>query len=279
MSRTRAPRLLPALLLASLLTGGCFVEGALSVFVSEEGVVNISYSTETDACFEVSPFSFTCAFSAIESDVEVLSPTELLFLLVLIDPMVVQFPDDVAGFSGSFLHGSGASGPLVITPGLASVPVDDDETLVAEPGNQLVILELPPGAPTSGDFSFNLSFSVPPGTTEVVTKPLFTGRVELTDGSVFYAPLFPCRNDLGQVPTLTIPVPAPGDTVSIPSLDPALACDGKVYQYGAAVVDPLAIPTLGLAGLLVMTLLLGAAGWMASRSRFSEDRRRRTPCR
>lgn len=265
MPRSRNALLIPALGLVALLTGGCFVEGALSVFLSEEGTVNISYSTEADACTEVSPFSFTCVFSAIDSDVQVLSPAELLFLLLLIDPMVVEFPDDVGGFTGSFLHGSGASGPLTITEGLSSVPVDDDETLVAEPGTQLVILELPPGAPTTGDFSFNLAFTPPPGTTEVVTKPLFTGRIELTDGNVFYAPLFPCLTDMSQVPTFTLPIPAPGDTVTIPDLDPALACDGRVYQYGAGGLAPFAIPALGPAGLLMLVLLLGAAGWLALR--------------
>lgn len=265
MLRSRTTRLVPALGLVALLTEGCFVEGAISVFVDEENTVSISYSTETDACTEVTPFSFTCAFSAIDSDVEVLSPEELLFLLILIDPVVVQFPDDVGGFTGSFLHGSGASGPLVITAGLASVPVDDDESLVAEPGTQLVILELPPGAPTTGDFSFNLQFTPPPGATEVVTKPLFTGRVELTDGSVFYAPLFPCLTDMSQVPTFTIPIPAPGDTVTIPALDPDLACDGEVYQYGGAGGGVLEIPTLGPAGLLAMTLLLAGIGWLAVR--------------
>jgi hypothetical protein len=265
MPRTRTARLVPALGLVALLLGGCFVEGALSVFVSEEGVVNISYNTDTDACTEVSPFSFTCSFSAIESDVEVLSPAELLFLLLLFDPMVVQFPDDVGGFTGSFLHDSGTSGPLVITAGLGSVPVDDDETLVAEPGTQLVILELPPGAPTTGNFSFNLAFAVPPGTTEVATKPVFTGRIELTDGRVFYAPLFPCPTDMSQVPTFTLPIPAPGDTVTIPDLDPALACDSRVYQYGLGGAAPFAIPTLGPGGLLMLVLLLGTAGWLALR--------------
>lgn len=265
MPRTPTARIVPALGLVALLTGGCFLDDALSVFVDEEGVVSISYNTETDACTEVSPFSFTCSFSAIASDVQVLSAEELLFLLILIDPMVVQFPDDVGGFSGSFLHGSGASGPLVITPGLASVPVDDDDTLVAEPGTQLVILELPPGAPTTGVFSFNLQFTPPPGTTEVVTKPLFTGRVELTDGSVFYAPLFPCLTDLSQVPTFTIPIPAPGGTATIPTPDPDLACAGEVYQYAGAGGGLQEIPALGLAGLLAMTLLLAGLGWLAVR--------------
>ena len=145
------------------------------------------------------------------------------------------------------------------------MPVDDDETMVAEPGTQLVILELPPGAPTTGDFSFNLAFSTPPGTTEVVTKPLFTGRIELTDGSVFYAPLFPCLTDMSQVPTFTLPIPAPGDTVTIPDLDPGLACDGRLYQYGAIGFDPTDIPALGWKGLLILVFLLGTAGWLALR--------------
>lgn len=69
---------------------------------------------------------------------------------------------------------------------------------------------------------------------------------------------------MAQVPAFTIPIAAGSADVPIPALDPDLACDGEVYEYGAA-VDPSSIPTFGPGGLLAMTLLLAGLGWLAVR--------------
>ncbi|MGH9380741.1 MAG: hypothetical protein ACRD2Z_09030 [Thermoanaerobaculia bacterium] len=258
------------LMLTALLTGGCIFDTGLSVTVAEiDGEilgVFISTNAGTSICDPVEGASgFECTFLAGEggaiSRFFIESLPEFLNLLILIDPLVVQFPAEASGFEGSFLHqGSGTNRSLSITSGLASVPVDDTRTLVAEPGTQLVTIELSPGVPTSGDYSFNLRFNVPTGTNEIVTKPLFTGRVELADGTVFQAPLFPCVSDMAQVPAITIPVPVPGDILNIPPPNPALACDGEVYQYGGGIPP---VPALGRGGLLALLSALAGLGWLA----------------
>jgi hypothetical protein len=276
MIHSRMPRRTVAtigLMLTALLTGGCFFDTGLSVSVHAIGEevlgVFISTNSSVSHCSPLEGTQYECAFFSDEGPISrfsIESLPEFLHLLILIDPMVVQFPAEAGGFAGSFLHhDTGTNGSLAIASGLASVPVDDTRTLVAEPGTQFVILELPPGAPTTGDFAFNLNFAVPPGTSEVVTKPLFTGRIELADGSVFYPPLFPCVSDMAEAPALTIPLPAPGDTVNLPQLGPGLGCDGEIYLYGAAGGGVLEIPTLGLVGLAAMALLLGGIGWLVVR--------------
>jgi hypothetical protein len=227
--------------LTGLLTTGCFFGTGLSVSVhSIDGEVLgvfISTNASVSHCNPVGPgSSYACSFFPDDGPISrftIESLPDYLRLLTLIDPLVIQLPAEASGFSGAFLHhDSGTNGSLLITAGLGSVPIDDTRSLVAEPGTQLVIVELPPDAPTSGNFAFNYTFTMPPGTTEIVTKPLFTGRVELTDGRVFYAPLYPCGSNMADMPELVIPVPVPGGTLSIPPPNPSLACLDETYSYG-----------------------------------------------
>lgn len=269
-TRSRCRRVIAtslAVFLLGLMAGGCFFEDSIISVVtfSDEGDIDISFSKSATPglCQDEGAFRFSCDFFGfVNSSFELLTAEELLFLLFLIDPLVVQLPDDAHDFAGSFNTGSGGD-DLVITPGLSTVPVDEDRSLVAEPGTQLVTIELPPGAPTSGEFDFNFNFMVPSGTTEIIAKPLFTGRIELTDGRVFYAPTYPCVSDMAQVPELVIAIPPPGDMVEIPAPSQGLACDGEVYRYGEGAPVPAAGPA-ALVG-LVLLILLSGAGWIATR--------------
>lgn len=150
---------------------------------------------------------------------------------------------------------SNTGGNLVITAGLSSVQVDATRTLTAEPGTQLVTIALPDGAPTAGDFALNLNFQLPPGTTSLEMKPLLTGQVAV-NGQTFYPPLLPCMTDIAAVPTITTPLPVPGDTLLLPSIV-GLGCQNATYDFGIT-----AIPTLPQWALILLTLaLLTLATW------------------
>jgi hypothetical protein len=262
--------------LAAVASGGCLFPGSVSVF-SSDGFVSISIGdVEWNACEETQGGgTYECDFFTPDGvSIVNLTLPQLLFRLVLLDPLVVQLPAGVSNFAGSFLNNdTGIGGPLVIMPGLTSVRVDLDRTLTAEPGTQLVVIALPDAATVPGNFSFNLNFSVPPGTTSLTVKPIVTGLVELTDGSVFYPPLYPCAQSMASAPALTLPIPVPGDAFTLPPGDPALACSGEVYNYvaggpgpgpGSAATD---IPLLTPWMLLVLAGLLGGAGAMHLRGR------------
>lgn len=230
---------LSVLIAAALTLTACFFSGPLRIEVFE-GIVSISVgdpelegSVNLGACFENPEEGvFDCNVNGITSGWEVLTLPELVLALVVLDPLVIQVPAGLTNFSGSYQHfNSGTSGPLAITSGLASVPIDVDRLLVAEPGTQLVVVGFPAGSPTTGRFTFRLNFEVPPGTTEVEVKPIITGLVELTDGSVFYPPVLPCVDSMAEAPAVTIPVSAPGGFTFLPPLTPDLGCSNVTYNF------------------------------------------------
>lgn len=248
-----------------VLLNGCFFGDSLSISFTEDLVVISVTGVSIGSCEDNGDGTFECITAGLFSAFETLSLPELIFRLVLLDPLVVQFPADVSNFNGSFLNNdSGTGGALVITPGLTSVPIDVDRTLNAEPGTQLVVIGLPDAAATTGNFSFNLNFSIPPGTSELEVKPIITGLVELTDGSTFYPPVLPCVDDMSSAPALNIPIPVPGDTFTLPPLTPDLGCNNVTYNFipdgTIPSLPPTAIPALGPWSLLVLTTLLGGAG-------------------
>jgi hypothetical protein len=259
-------------LVVTVLLGGCLFGGSLTV-TNFAGIVSISVGgVDMGTCFadEAPPQTFLCAFPGeVASTFQTLTLAELLFRLVMLDPLVVQFPAGATNFAGSFLHTeSGTSGPLEITAGLSSVRIDVNRQLVAEPGMQLVVIGLPAGAPTSGTFSFNFNFAPPPGATSLAVKPIITGLVELTDGSVFYPPILPCVTSMASAPAITIPLPVPGDTLTLPPLT-NLGCAGAVYDYRGAAAPAAAVevPALAPAMLIALASLIAGAGvaWLGRR--------------
>ena len=267
----RTLRMVMLVVISSMITG-CIFGKSLSVtaIFNDDGTYRVFLSppgTQTN-CSEKPPFrnrlEFECNYtrngSSETSDITLSGGKALTWLIV--DPMVVQFPSNASNFAGSFLHiDTGINGNLVITEGLGSVRVDLDQTLRAEPGTQLVIIELPDDAPTEGNFAFNLNFTVPGETTSLSMKPMFTGRV-VVDGEKFYPPLLPCVTDFADAPSITTPIPVPGDQVSIPPIA-GLGCDNVTYNYGTAVTAGPAsttIPTLTQWGLILLLGLLGFTG-------------------
>jgi hypothetical protein len=247
----------------ALLLGGCLFPNSLSVF-SFEGVISISAGNiDLGTCFQEPDNNYLCFPDDLDSRFRILSLPELLFRLVLLDPIVLQLPAGASNFAGSFLHtNSGTSGALAITAGLNTVRIDLDRQLTAEPGMQLVVIGLPAGAPTTGTFSFNFNFSPPAGATSVVVKPIVTGLVELTNGSVFYPPIYPCVTSMATATAITIPIPVPGDTLTLPPRPPGLACQNVAYDYGGAAGPAVTanIPLLGPWLLAALAGLIGAIG-------------------
>src|SRR5262245_53966426 len=181
---TRLRRRIIPVALATMLSG-CLFERSFVVFFGGDTVSISVGDIEIDSCTRAGPVTFDCLVAGFLSRFDVLTPAGFLSQQLL-DPLVLQVPIGVTNFAGSFRHDdSGAGGALTITAGLTSLPIDVNRTLVAEPGTQLAVIGLPPNAPTTGSFDFNLNFRVPPGTTSLDVKPIITGRVELTDGSVF----------------------------------------------------------------------------------------------
>jgi hypothetical protein len=244
------------LFLASVIatgTSGCFFSDTFVVFSStgNEGEVNVSMSGNSlvAPCNQNGAF-FECLFGSGEGAgiLSSLSFTEIALILFFADPLVVQVPASAYGFAGSY-SAPGENGSLSIVTGLGTVPVDATRALTAEPGMQFIIVDLPAGAtiPASPtNYAFNLNFKLPPGTSSIDVKPMFTGKVD-TGSTVYYPPLLPCVDNIGAAPSITIPLPAPGDSVAVPPITSALACSSKVYSLGAAAASAAsgvtAIPT------------------------------------
>jgi hypothetical protein len=241
-------RLCIFLLALAVALNGCLFGEELSVTVLGTSVFISAGDIDLGLCGESDPAVFLCSFGEIFSTFQTLSTPELLVTLFLLDPVVLQLPAGVTNFTGSFLHNtSGTSGALAITAGLTSLPIDAERTLVAEPGTQFVVIGLPAAAPTTGSFSFNFNFDVPPGTSAIQVKPILTGRAELGGGTVFYPPLLPCVTDIADVPALTVPLPVPGDTLTLPPPSADLGCRNVVYNLvpGGAVPQALVVDSGG----------------------------------
>jgi hypothetical protein len=211
--------------------GACVFGGTLSVFVDDlTGFASISAGdVDIGTCFELEPDGrIDCAIGPFMSGIETFTIPELILLLIVLDPVVVQMPDDITNFAGSYSEAGGAGGMLDITSGLATIDLDAVHTLTAEPGQQLVVIALPPGAPREGNFAFNVNFDFPPGTPSIDVKPIITAKAELTDGTVYYPPLAPCVTDLASAPILTIPLDdSTGGNLDIP-VTQDMMCDGQV---------------------------------------------------
>lgn len=148
----------------------------------------------------------------------------------IVDPVVLELPSAVTNIAGTF-EGGGVTGNLVVYPKLSFVPVDDSQTIAAEPGTQLVIVDLPDGTPVGGvDYHFNLSFhqTVPKGTGPTPVKALLTGKTQLL-GKTFYMPFLPCTTSFSSVPAILMPRTGSLSPISIPN--GLTGCSMRRYTY------------------------------------------------
>jgi hypothetical protein len=185
---------------------------------------------------------------------------ELGFLGIVVDPLILQVPNDAHNATGTFQYFDGQEwvGPdtLIITM-TDSFAADASTRVNAEPGHTFLIVELPDYAlalipegtdPATRDpftdsplvngihFFFEFEFDlVTPRSIDV--KPMATIRVDVND-ETFYAPMTPCVTDFADVPAITLPY---GFTVDLfPQLRAAFteavaagthACDRAVYNF------------------------------------------------
>lgn len=238
---------------------GCLFGTSLDVFVSpnEDGTLTVSVSMNStlDNCSQDTVTQYTCIYFVDGfphiSIVNLVGPAALF--AVMIDPLVLQMPATVANLVGTYSFSGGASGSLLVSPGAASVPADATQTMMADPGNRLWVLDLPPGAPTTGDVSFNINFTVPGGTTSLPVKPVLTGRV-VSGMETFYPPLLPCVIDLSGLMPISLPVTPPGGPITLPP-PTGLGCPTTAYNFGAPVPG---LPPWALALLTASLLALAA---------------------
>jgi hypothetical protein len=234
----------------ALLITGCLFGESLEVLVFEADggrFVSISTTSTWLPCDNSDDSSsFTCTYFS-EDDLSnfSLSALELLFTLLIYDPLVLQVLEEARGFQASYSVQGGGGGALEVRSGLSSIRVDTNRTLQAEPGMQLVVLDFPAGAPTSGTGGFNLNFRIPNDLDALNMKAVFTGKVTI-DEENYYLPLYPCTSDMAALPTLNVPLPN-GGLVTLP-VESVQGCDNEVYTFTPAQNDfdnTLLLPRLG----------------------------------
>ena len=250
----------------SILLSGCFLRSTIG-FVTDDIGEFVDFSIWANAsvalCQQVSDGETTtveCIYR-IEDDGVSFGRTSTVELIsefgiagILIDPLILQVPDDASNFSGEFVTGGAPPRPLVITV-TGSFAADATTVVTAELGHQFIIVELPddvaatlpPGDATAGvDFSFTLDFRLAT-LRPVEVKPMATIRIE-TGGGIFYPPMAPCVTDFANVPGITVPVAgAPQDLYEqvLFALDTAAStavCHGTVYDFTSA-TPPTPTPT------------------------------------
>ena len=162
--------------------------------------------------------------------------SEFGFLGVVIDPLIMQIPEQATDISATYDDGTGQSGPLDVRSGFKSIPVDASRHIFAEHRQQFVIADFPPGVDFDGvEFDFSLTFRLPANASvPVQVKPLFALKVTNTQNPPFaleyYSPLLPCTTNMAEIPPVSIEegvAPAPIDvTAGLPA-----GCDNEQYFY------------------------------------------------
>lgn len=213
-------------------------------------IITTVFSDSTAAvCLDTDYGFYECTYII---DGEIITST--LYLLsefgitgVLIDPVILQIPDDVTEIAATYDDGAGPQ-PLVRTVAQRFF-VTPDITVTAETGSQFLILELPdsvtallpPGDPnTAPEFSYAVTFTrtqpIADPIDPMLVKIMLTGKVSI-NGYTYYVPLLPCVTDFASLPTLEIPQSAaPAD------LQPAVGdlirqgggsevCDHQAYYF------------------------------------------------
>ena len=149
--------------------------------------------------------------------------------LQLVPFAVFELPADATNFTGTYDNRHGNSGALRITPGLPSVQVDASTTLIAEPGTQLVIAELPPGS-NADTYFLVASYDASART----AKALSAVRV-VASGTAYIVPIVPCTSSFATVPTVTVPDGGNEVPIDVSRAQQAyVGCTSKSFVYAGA---------------------------------------------
>jgi len=204
---------------------------------------NMSGGVELQECASNGLTELICLIDGVTASADVDST---LVDGTIFDPLILELPTTVTqvqGMLSTFANGAVVQVPLQVTMGLASIPVDAHTTLSAEPGMQLVIVDIPPGTAL---IHYSLSFSYSPPSPTL--KALFAAKVK-AGGTTYYPPLLPCANDFSAVPSIST-----SSSLSLAQVASLLArvpaCTHKVYDFsggaGAAPVDVIEFYNAGL---------------------------------
>ena len=161
--------------------------------------------------------------------------------------IMIQVPADASNFLGTFDNGSGRVGTLVFTPGNTQLALDAGTTLVAEPGMQLVIVEMPAtlsmamdmAAPKAlaGNYFMVLSYDA----SSARIKAISSGKL-LTGNTAFYPVLIPCVTSMSGVPEIPVPQSPNATPINVGSIQAAYTpCTGKTYNYAGAAAATLTV--------------------------------------
>lgn len=241
MNITIIRRRLALILLAAsaLMTSGCFLltlSGFTSAFTGDL-ITTVRSDSMLTTCVQggSSSANVMCTYFFFDENgvpVSVTSSAQLIsefgILGVVIDPLIYQIPANATDITGTYVDENSAGGDLDILSGYRSIPIDVQRILIAEPGTQFVIAELPAGVPFEGlQFSFSLSFAQPANSaTPVVVKPMLALKFE-GNNQVFYPPFVPCEHDMANVPALTIPQSMTQQPLQVPAN--ISVCDDEFY--------------------------------------------------
>jgi len=227
---TKTQVLLKVLLVFALplLLSGCFLRSMFGnvIIVSDIGeevneIITTIFSGSTAAvCLEPGNFGFFECTYIIDGE-EVTSSFYLISELglagVLIDPLVLQVPQNVESVTATFDDGSGAGQRPLIQQYTTSFQVTPALSVTAEAEQKFIILELPPtvtdnlvpGDPTAGPvFTYTLQFSqfqpIADPIQPVEVKALLTGKVTINEHN-YFVPILPCATSFADIPALQIP--------------------------------------------------------------------------
>jgi hypothetical protein len=137
-------------------------------------------------------------------------------------PVILQVPSAAGYFAGTYDNGNGTLGSLLVTSGLSSLPLDTVTTLRAEPGTQLVIVDLPapPAVPDRLGLKFDYRANSP------AIKVMSAAKFQL-GSRTFYPPLLPCVTSFSGL--------APLSAGAMPSTQGIAAfaqpCKSKIYNF------------------------------------------------
>ncbi len=211
------------------------------------GIFNLNYQ-DVHYSPDIRNYPVSVGFTGLDESAEQSSPGVIhvpnQFLGWLIDPAVVQVPNEVTNLTATYDGGTGKQGNLVVTEGLQSVPITPTQSLVPEPGHHLVIMDFPdvaglipgPGAPEQW-YGINIQAEVS-AVKDIDIKVICTGKVE-KDGATYYVPLMPAVSDFALVPPVTIPSSTSLEDLTIPTPEQMPAVSGTVmYDFNYKLFYP-----------------------------------------
>lgn len=150
--------------------------------------------------------------------------------------IIIQVPADATHFVGTYDNGRGGTGPLLFAPDNTVLPLDATTSLVAEPGMELVVVQLPPATPSDTYF---MVLSYDASTTQI--KGLSALGVTAS-GSTYYPTALPCTASMTSVPEIPIPQTPIETRIDVrPIASAFVPCNGKTYDFTSAPQVPVTV--------------------------------------